>query len=698
MSSVGRSDVSGHLNHSIPSPCINQQFHHDSVQPRIDHTERNQPFQDPARLNTSSIAGANLSSNENLNCPANTTISLTNASADIENLQLQKEVHQLRAVLSQTSVKATQLVLGHQWRDLQFNDLDENSMSSVCQNVLKNVDISVLRKAFQNESLFESSICDFLCQKKQIITRVLKSVTCDQLSSLVPESTLNKTLAERIKYVPARDLINWLASADRLGYKPDDILDDDELVTPNKTSQDLYETRQDKNSVENNSVVNNQIIKPSPELVKDTISGAIQVVTTNTTQAQNLNPTESYGQDIATNSQISSSGQNKEQFMKMFATIRSNQAEQHRLASAGPLNTPSVAIPHSSHIPNGSNTWLSGTDAQHPTFQPSELVKVLDGTSNQNSNVNSQYNIPSIYSPQTFGNNLSSSRRSSALNISHTSEHVSPQFDQSTQMKSLNTSSHTTYSPPLHPPSRAVALLQNEVKAVDEMLKKEVANIPAGISQDQRLAKIKSLVYLASAQKYKLGISHGLHVDMQKISYMTHEALRLDSSLQEAHPAIVYGSSNNYPRANPNSTGSNRSSPVLENGNSLSNCVVTDRNPFSLQIAANTRHFPPVYSTPYPNVESHENFKRPRCESSVINPRPVGPNQSFNNGPSNLNINTGVNTNSYLMNANYQSLQVESQPVTSGPIIQNTDSVNLVANHSPVSISATSELSGSKDI
>ncbi|POS87541.1 hypothetical protein EPUL_000999 [Erysiphe pulchra] len=703
MSSVGRSDVSGNLNYS---------FNHHSAQPHIDHPGGNQAFPHTVEHNTSSIIGANLSSNENLECPANSTTSFTNPSANpsanVENLLLQKEVDQLRAVLSQTSVKATQLVLGNQWRDLQFSNLDEASMSSVCQIVLKNANSSVLEKAFQDEALFESSICDFMCQKKPVIIRVLQSVTWDQLSSFVPESTLDKALAQRVKYVPARDLINWLASADRLGYKPDDILDDDELVIPNNTSQD-YKTTQGQKSVDKNQTVNNQI-KPSLERVKDTLSGATQVDTTNTTQqAQNSNSTELQGQEIARNSQMLPSDQSREQYMKIVANRRSNQAENNRPVLIE--NAPIVAIPHPSNISDGSNAWLPGRTAQCPTFQPSESSREPDGTSNYSSNLKSQYVFPSPYSPQTFGNNPASSRRPSALNISHTTEHISqpsPQFGQSTQMNPLITS-HITQktsslrsptvvnSPPLNPPSAGVSLLQSEVSVVDEMLKKQVASIPAGVSQDQRLATINNLVNLASTQKHKLGISHGIYVDKQQIINFTREAILSDPCLQ-ARPAVMYGLSNNYSRANPSSTGSNRASPALENGSPLSNCVVTDRNPNSLQLAANTRNLPQAYTTPYPNCESHQTFKRPRSESNVINPRPAGPNQSFNNRPSNLNTTSGVNSNSYFMNAQYQSVQVEPQPITSGPIIQNTDSVNLVANHSPVSISATSELGGSKDI
>jgi hypothetical protein len=75
------------------------------------------------------------------------------------------------------------------------------------------------------------------------------------LIEYAPENVIDLLLAERIKNIQAIDLVRMLAEGERLGYKPDDILDEsDESVVPNVRSQP---TSQDDMSFEETGVIPN---------------------------------------------------------------------------------------------------------------------------------------------------------------------------------------------------------------------------------------------------------------------------------------------------------------------------------------------------------------------------------------------------------------------------------------------------------
>lgn len=175
---------------------------------------------------------------ENGNILINPTPIQYNTESGSDLVQAQSEIEKLKLVLSQTTTKVAQKILREKWREFIFAYNDEDHISFLLRAILKNVETSILNKVFRDESLYKSRMFDFMSVKEQMVVRVLQNVNYEQLISLVPDDVLNKVLAERIKYVPARDLINWLASADRLGYKSDDILnDEDEYVVPCEINQ-----------------------------------------------------------------------------------------------------------------------------------------------------------------------------------------------------------------------------------------------------------------------------------------------------------------------------------------------------------------------------------------------------------------------------------------------------------------------------
>ena len=71
-------------------------------------------------------------------------------------------------------------------------------------------------------------------QSPLIVKQVLQKATYAQLLEHVPGNILDRVVAERLKNASATQILKWLAEAQRLGYKEDDIFDDeDESFMPN---------------------------------------------------------------------------------------------------------------------------------------------------------------------------------------------------------------------------------------------------------------------------------------------------------------------------------------------------------------------------------------------------------------------------------------------------------------------------------
>jgi len=155
-----------------------------------------------------------------------------------EAIKLNKEIARLTEVLKETSAKAAQKVLHDNWRFFLFEQYDESHVSFILRAGFKNANPNVTEKVLRDESLFKELLLDVASRKAGVIEKVLANATPAQLRH-VSQRVLDEALAERLKTVSAKQLISWLARADRLGYKLDDIIDeDDESVVPRAESVD----------------------------------------------------------------------------------------------------------------------------------------------------------------------------------------------------------------------------------------------------------------------------------------------------------------------------------------------------------------------------------------------------------------------------------------------------------------------------
>lgn len=151
-----------------------------------------------------------------------------------EQIRLDKDMARIREVLSETSSAAAQKILKEKWRVFIFDGYDEDHIAFVLRAGLKNANSSILDRALKGDVFAKKPFKDAVSHHPDIVANVLQNATPNDLEKYIPGFVLNEMLAERLKNIPARDLVNMLAEGQRLGYKHDDILDEsDESVVPN---------------------------------------------------------------------------------------------------------------------------------------------------------------------------------------------------------------------------------------------------------------------------------------------------------------------------------------------------------------------------------------------------------------------------------------------------------------------------------
>ncbi|KAH7342231.1 hypothetical protein BKA65DRAFT_287990 [Rhexocercosporidium sp. MPI-PUGE-AT-0058] len=156
-----------------------------------------------------------------------------------QSMKTDKEIARLREVLAEVSPEAAQKVLKEKWRMFLFEDYDEAHIAFILRAGLKNSNQAILERVLKDDGLFKDTLLKAAIKKPEFVEKVLRKSSPDLVVAHISESTLDYVIAERFKTVPGKTLIKWLATAERLGYKADDILDEeDESVSPNMPSRE----------------------------------------------------------------------------------------------------------------------------------------------------------------------------------------------------------------------------------------------------------------------------------------------------------------------------------------------------------------------------------------------------------------------------------------------------------------------------
>ncbi|EHL01325.1 hypothetical protein M7I_2658 [Glarea lozoyensis 74030] len=163
--------------------------------------------------------------------------------AAAKNVRFHKEVARLQEIVDDVSPEAARTVLHAKWRRFIFEDYDEFHISFVLRAVLKNANLEVLERVARDGGLFKGPMLQAAVENKVVINSIVsdtdhvpllaKHMSPEELFSALPEAFIDKAVAGRIATVESRQLVTWLASAGRLGYRNDDLIGVDERVAPN---------------------------------------------------------------------------------------------------------------------------------------------------------------------------------------------------------------------------------------------------------------------------------------------------------------------------------------------------------------------------------------------------------------------------------------------------------------------------------
>jgi hypothetical protein len=152
---------------------------------------------------------------------------------------LSSEVANLTKHLQDVSSQAAGQVLQTFWRKFLFSGNGNEHLSWVLRAGIRNAPTPVIERILKDSTIV-NILAPIASKKQPIATAVLADLPYDELVEYIPESVLDREIRRRLKTMPAKPLIRWLAEAERLGFREDDVLDEeDESVMPNLSASDL---------------------------------------------------------------------------------------------------------------------------------------------------------------------------------------------------------------------------------------------------------------------------------------------------------------------------------------------------------------------------------------------------------------------------------------------------------------------------
>lgn len=147
--------------------------------------------------------------------------------------ELAEEVSDLTKIIKSASSQAAGKVLQTSWRKFLFSENDQDHLCWVLRAGLKNAPSSVIARILSDQSII-NTLTPVASKQETLIKAVLKDATHDQLLSYLPNDVLDREICQRLKTMPATLLIKWLAESERLGFRENDIInEEDETVVPN---------------------------------------------------------------------------------------------------------------------------------------------------------------------------------------------------------------------------------------------------------------------------------------------------------------------------------------------------------------------------------------------------------------------------------------------------------------------------------
>ncbi|KAI9050811.1 hypothetical protein LZ554_004930 [Drepanopeziza brunnea f. sp. 'monogermtubi'] len=180
-----------------------------------------------------------------------------------ETIKIDKEVARLKEFLAEVSSAAAQRVLKESWRMFLFDNYNEDHIAFILRAGLRNANATIIERVLRDEGLFKTQMMDLIIKRPDFLEKALQSASAALVTTQVPETVIDQVIVGRLETVPGKKLIQWLAQAQRLGYKADDIFDEDEeSVTPNVPLPPMRERPLDAPPMANGS---HYMSRPPPE-------------------------------------------------------------------------------------------------------------------------------------------------------------------------------------------------------------------------------------------------------------------------------------------------------------------------------------------------------------------------------------------------------------------------------------------------
>lgn len=146
---------------------------------------------------------------------------------------LAEDVVNLTKLLESVPSQAAGKVLKMFWRKFLFSENDSDHLSWILRAGIKNAPLSVIERIMRDQTTL-NILTPVVSKQTVVIKAVLNDTTYDQLLSHIPNNVLDQEISKRVNTMPAKMLIRWLAEAERLGFRENDIIsDEDETVVPN---------------------------------------------------------------------------------------------------------------------------------------------------------------------------------------------------------------------------------------------------------------------------------------------------------------------------------------------------------------------------------------------------------------------------------------------------------------------------------
>jgi hypothetical protein len=202
-----------------------------------------------------------------INGTSSTTNTLDADEANAKSLKIDKEVAKLKEAIQDASPEALHKLLRKEWRVFLYTPLEEDHLNYILRACLKNATPRVIEGAAKEILSKPEFRTNLLCQVLKhvptdqfpekivkeiednflqtatpnqflhrlpkdtflsLVDAILNQVEAEQVCKFVPKEVIDEVILHHLKVSPAKQVVNWLAKAGRLGYSEDDVIDEDD--------------------------------------------------------------------------------------------------------------------------------------------------------------------------------------------------------------------------------------------------------------------------------------------------------------------------------------------------------------------------------------------------------------------------------------------------------------------------------------